>query len=79
MACRQFGAKPLSEPMLVYYQLDPQEKLQLNFNQKRKLFINEKAIENIVSEMAVILTAVFAESETFTKNWVVRPRHNTQE
>ena len=31
MACRLFGAKPLSEPMLEYYQLDPWEQTSVKF------------------------------------------------
>ena len=47
MACRLFGAKPLSNPMLSYCQLD--NKLQWNFNQNTKLFIHKN--ENIFCEM----------------------------
>ena len=31
MACRLFGAKPLPEPMRVYYQLDSWEQISLKF------------------------------------------------
>ena len=31
MACRLFGAKPLSEPMLSYCQLDPKEQTSVKF------------------------------------------------
>ena len=31
MACRLFGAKPLSKPMLGYCQLDPQEQISVTF------------------------------------------------
>ena len=31
MACRLFGAKPLSEPMLGYYQLDPHKQTSMKF------------------------------------------------
>ena len=31
MACRLVGAKPLSEPMLEYYQLDPKEQTSMKF------------------------------------------------
>ena len=31
MACRLFGAKPLSKPMLGYYQLDPWEQISMKF------------------------------------------------
>ena len=49
MACRQFSAKPLSNSMLGYCQ-------QWNFNQNRKLFIHKNASENIVCEVASILS-----------------------
>ena len=55
IACRLFGAKPLTKPMLVYCQLEPYEKLQRNFNQYTELFIHETSTENIVCEMAAIL------------------------
>ena len=38
MACRLFGAKPSSEPMLPYCQLDPKECISLKFNLKFKSF-----------------------------------------
>ena len=56
MACRLFGAKPLSKPMLDYRQLDPWDKIQWNFNQTTKISIHENASDNIVCEMAAILS-----------------------
>ena len=53
MACRLFGAKPLSKPMLGYWFF--RNKLQYNFNEKTNIFIQENASENIVCEMAAIL------------------------
>ena len=38
MACRQSGAKPLSEFMLTYYQLDPKEHISIKFYLKLKYF-----------------------------------------
>ena len=46
MACRLFGTKPLSEPMLAYSQLD-KNNLQWNHNQNPNIFIEEDALENI--------------------------------
>ena len=43
MACRLFGTKPLSKPVLGYYQ-------------NTKLFIHENAPENIICKMAAILS-----------------------
>ena len=57
MACRLFGAKPLSKPMLDYSQLSHKNKFQWKFNQNTKVFIHENASENIVCEMAVILSS----------------------
>ena len=38
MACRLFSAKPLSKPMLPYYQLDPTEHISVKFYSKFKSF-----------------------------------------
>ena len=54
MACRLFGVKPLSEPMLNYHQLDPWVQTSVKLIKIRK-FIHESASENIVCEMAAIL------------------------
>ena len=56
MACRRFGAKPLSKPMLGYWILS--YKIQWNFNQNTNLFTHENASEIIVCEMAAILSRV---------------------
>ena len=56
MACPLFGTKPLSKPMLGYCQLDPMNKLQWKFSKNTQLFIHENAYENIVCEMAAILS-----------------------
>ena len=46
MACRLFGAKPLSKPMLVgIINWDLRNKVQWNFNQDTKLFIHEKHLK----------------------------------
>ena len=42
--------------MVGYCELDPQEQVELNFNQNTQLFIHENASENIVCEMAAILS-----------------------
>ena len=44
MACRLCGAKPSSEPMLDYYQLDPLEQSPMKFKSKYKLFHSWKCI-----------------------------------
>ena len=55
MACRLFGSKPLSKPMLGYYQFDPWSELQWYFNKKNtKIFIHENTSEDIVCEMMAI-------------------------
>ena len=54
MAWRLFDSKPLSKPVLGYWQLNPSE--QTNFNQNTTLFIYENASENIGCEMASILS-----------------------
>ena len=44
IACHLFGAKPLSEPMLAYCQLDPKEHVSIKFCLKIKSFHSEKCI-----------------------------------
>ena len=56
MACRLFGTKPWSEPVLGYCQLDLGNKVQWNFNQNTRLFIHENASQNIVCDTAAILS-----------------------
>ena len=55
MACRMDGAKPLSEPMLEYCQLDPSKKFQWNLDRNSYTFIQENAFEDVVWKMAAIL------------------------
>ena len=54
MACRLFGAKPLSKPMLGYSHLALRNKFQLNFNENTKLLIQENVFENFFCDMAAI-------------------------
>ena len=56
MVRRLFGTEPLSEPRLGYCQLIPRNKLQWNFNQNSIFFIQENTFENVVCEMAAILS-----------------------
>ena len=53
MACRLLGAKPLSEPMLIYSQLD---KIEWNINQNSSISIQENTFENVIWKMAAILS-----------------------
>ena len=55
MARRLSGAKPLSEPMMTYCQLDPKERIS-NIIWNSKVFIQENAFKNIVCEMAAMLS-----------------------
>ena len=56
MACHVFGAKPSSKPMLAYFYLYYWEQISVKFYSKYKNFIQQKAVENIVSKMAPILS-----------------------
>ena len=56
MACRLFGAKPLSKPMLGYCQLHPYKQTSVNIVTKYKTFYSSKYIWNIICEMAAIFT-----------------------
>ena len=52
MACRLFGAKPLSEPMLDYCQLDPKEHTSVKFQLKFEVFPFKNAFGNAVCQNA---------------------------
>ena len=56
MACRLFADKPLSKPMLGYCSLDPWEQIQCSFNRNSNIFVQENVFENVVYEMASILS-----------------------
>ena len=56
MACRLVGAKPLSEPMLDVVNWTLKNKLQWNSNLNSYIFIQENASENVVCEIAPILS-----------------------
>ena len=56
MACRLDGVQPLSAPMLEYCYLDLRNKFQWNFNRSSHIFIQENGVENVVYEMASILS-----------------------
>ena len=62
MACLLVGARPISEPMLEYCQLDPWEQASVKFQSNLYIFfILESATENILCEMVAIL---------FRERWV---------
>ena len=56
MGCRRVDAKPFSEPMLEYCSFDPQEEIRWNIEWNSSTFIHENAIENIICQMADILS-----------------------
>ena len=56
MACCLFGTKPLPEPMLIFRQLDPCEQTSVKFQSKYFFFFHENTYENVVCEMAAILS-----------------------
>ena len=53
MACRLTGAKPLSEPMMEYCQLNSEEQTS---TKNACIFIQENACENVAWKIAVILS-----------------------
>ena len=61
MACRLDGAKPLFEPMLILW-LGPlgtnfsEILIEIHFNRKSNIFIQENAFQNVVCEMSDILS-----------------------
>ena len=55
MDCRLDGAKPLSEPALEYYQLDPWEQIFSEFlTEIQKFSLKKNTFENVVCEMLSI-------------------------
>ena len=56
MACRLFGANPLSEPTMTYCQLDHKKHILMKCYLKFKSFIQGEAFENIAYEIAAILS-----------------------
>ena len=56
MACRLVGAKPISEPMRDIIYWAPRNKHQCNFNQNSSISIQENQVENLVWEMASVLS-----------------------
>ena len=56
MACHLFDPEPLSEPMLSYCQLDPQGHYCNEILFQIQNFIQGTAPENVVCEMAAILS-----------------------
>ena len=56
MACRLAGAKPLSETKLYSVNSNLRSKLQWNLKRNSCVFLQENAFENVVYEMASILS-----------------------
>ena len=56
IACRLFGAKLLSEPMLTYYVMDPEERTSVKFEWQHDNFIQENEFEIVVWENGAILS-----------------------
>ena len=48
MACRLVGAKPLSEPMLGYCQLEPKEQTSVKTKQNSQILTQENIVENVL-------------------------------
>ena len=57
MACRLLGANPLSEPMMIYCHLDLKEHISMKYDfEIQKFSLKKNAFENIVCEMATLLS-----------------------
>ena len=69
MACHLFGAKPLSEPMLYYCQLDSLEQTSVKLYSKFKHFHSRKCIWKCCLEMSAILTCPQSFKTHSGKNW----------
>ena len=55
-ACRLIGTKPLSEPVLVYSDLNHSEQISVKFKSRYETIIGGSRCENIVCKMAAILS-----------------------
>ena len=71
MAWRLGGAKPLSEPMLEYCQLDPEEQTSVKFYIEIHNFIKKDPFQVVVWKKAVILSLRL----NVLKNTKHLPRH----
>ena len=58
MACRLFGARPLSEPVLQYCQLDLKEHISVTFFLNSKFFIQGIVLENVCNGGHFVLALV---------------------
>ena len=57
MACRLFGAKPLSEPIMNNCELDPEEQISVKFESKHNNLQWKKInLMNVICKMAAILS-----------------------
>ena len=56
MVCRLIGAKPLSESILKYCWLDPQEQTSVKFQSDSYIFIQENAFGKVVCKTVSILS-----------------------
>ena len=56
MVCRLFGAKPLSKPMIGYWQIGHSEQTSEQFPSKYHIFIHENASDCIVCEVVAVLS-----------------------
>ena len=65
MACRLFGTKPLTEPMLTYRLLHCQE--QWNLNKKSTIFIQENWFENVCKMAATLSRSRWLEPSVWPK------------
>ena len=54
IACRLFGAKPLSEPMLGYFPLDPKGHISTKFYSILKKVNSQNEFDNAACKMATI-------------------------
>ena len=55
MVCRLLGAKPLSDAMLAYCQLDPWELISVKFYQNTTIVIENSELEKVACKLAAIL------------------------
>ena len=69
MACRLFGAKSLSEPMLDSCLLNSRIQILIKFRKNTPIFIEENAFENIVCKMFFFYRPRCVNMRLFASGW----------
>ena len=75
MACRLFGTKPLSEPILAYCQLTTENKFQWNLNQNTKIVMQENEFKYRLQNVGHFVPASMWWYDTKNADMMYMPRN----